>query len=157
MAVGSTLIFSPNAICRYFSYAGKPGSLKGCETLPVDVEEWLEWEASTLAIAEQSIAEAGKAGSAPSSEVLAAFQYLEERLTGQWLTNTVRGLGDDSLCVTQRSQFLSMWHERQQNDVEGHLQQYIHGGRLAYLYVMRCLLKMPTWRFTLEGPCTCSG
>lgn len=84
LTVGSSLIFGPNAICRYFSYKG---------TATVDsaaVEEWLEWEATALAQTEKAVAHVKKSGGVPPPQVLSPLQYLEDKLSGQWLVDGVR-------------------------------------------------------------------
>lgn len=90
LAAGGSRIFGANAICRYFSYKGKSSSPKGKSADPGAVEEWLEWEAVTLAPAERLLAAAEQGGGAAPPEALAALKHLEGKMTGMWLIEGVR-------------------------------------------------------------------
>lgn len=54
------------------------------------VDEWVEWEAATLAPAERALAASKKADGAAPAEIVAALGYLDEKLTGTWLIEGVR-------------------------------------------------------------------
>jgi len=104
VSTGGSLVFGPNAVCRYFSYKGsRPPSPKETGADPAGaVEEWLDWEAEKLAPAERLLASSSAEGdrSLPL-EVLEALEHLEERVTGTWLLGGVRQSSalDDGLLV----------------------------------------------------------
>lgn len=85
VSAGSALVFGANAICRYFSYKGNPPSPAGASADARTVEEWIAWEAATLAPAERMLAASEEMGGSTPSETLAALKHLEEKLTGPWL------------------------------------------------------------------------
>lgn len=96
------MIFGSNAICRYFSYKGVSSSLKGVTAdLTGAVEEWLDWEAMTLAPAERLLATSKEAGGSAPAETLAALKHLEEKLTGKWLLDGVSRHDVDCPLVAQ--------------------------------------------------------
>lgn len=100
LAVGGSLIFGANAICRYFSYKGMPPS-RGANVDPSAVDGWVEWEAGTLSPVERMLASAKEANGAAPAETLAALKHLEEALTGDWLVEGVRPYaeGKHALCA----------------------------------------------------------
>ncbi|CAN0391152.1 unnamed protein product, partial [Laminaria digitata] len=85
LAAGGSVIFGSNAICRYFSYKGTSSSTKGKGADLGAVEEWLEWEAVTLAPAERLLAASEQGGGSAPPEALAALKHLEGKMTGTWL------------------------------------------------------------------------
>lgn len=54
------------------------------------MEEWLEWEAVTLAPAERLLAAAEQGDGSAQPEALAALKHLEGKITGTWLIEGVR-------------------------------------------------------------------
>lgn len=90
VSAGGSVIFGSNAVCRYFSYKSVPSLQKGVAAgLTGAVEEWLHWEAVTLAPAERLLAESKAAGGSLPTETLEAMTHLEEKLTGTWLLEGV--------------------------------------------------------------------
>ena len=85
------MIFGSNAVCRYFSYKG--GSAPTTANLSDAAEEWLDWEAVTLAPAERLLAASREAGGPVPEETLAALKHLEDKLAGAWLLEGVRRRG----------------------------------------------------------------
>ena len=98
VSTGSSVIFGSNAVCRYFSYKGVPPSAKGVAADPNGaVEEWLDWEAVTLAPAERLLAASKEAGGSVPTETLEALKHLEQELTGTWLLEGVSRHDDHDL------------------------------------------------------------
>lgn len=89
LAVEGSLVFGANAICRYFSYKSTSCCDARDPKSAAAAEQWLEWEARVLASLEKTITQEKKGADLPP-EALAPFQYLEERLTTQWLLEGVR-------------------------------------------------------------------
>lgn len=83
------MIFGSNAVCRYFYYKGVSSSPKGAGDRTGAVEEWLDWEAVTLAPAERLLAASSEAGGSVPTEALEALKHLEEKLTETWLLEGV--------------------------------------------------------------------
>lgn len=91
VSTGGSLIFGSNPICRYFFYKGVPFPKGSTAELDGAVEEWLDWEAMTLAPAESLLAASLQAGGPVPAETLAALEHLEKKLTGKWLLRSVSG------------------------------------------------------------------
>eukprot|EP00752_Nemacystus_decipiens_P016540 g14783.t1 len=86
VSTGGSVIFGSNAVCRFFSYKGVSSSPKGvCADVTGAVEEWLDWEAMTLAPAERLLAASKEAGGSVPTETVEAMKHLEQKLSGTWL------------------------------------------------------------------------
>lgn len=90
VAIEDSVVFGSNAVCRYFSYKGVSAPKGSTVELSEAVEEWLDWEAVTLAPAERLLAASKEAGGPVPKEPLAALEHLEEKLIGTWLLEGVR-------------------------------------------------------------------
>lgn len=112
LAVGGSVIFGANAICRYFSYKGTPPSPRGANVDPSAVDGWVEWEAGTLSPVERMLASAKEANGATPAETLAALKHLDETLTGDWLVEGVRrpyAEGQHALCAAVVGCVRGLW------------------------------------------------
>lgn len=101
VSTGGSVIFGSNAVCRYFSYKGVSRSPKGvaADLSGTTVEEWLDWEAVTLAPAERLLASSKEAGGSVPTETLEALKHLEQKLTGSWLLEGVSRLDNHDLLL----------------------------------------------------------
>lgn len=90
VSIEDSVVFGSNAVCRYFSYKGVSAPKGATADLSEAVEEWLDWEAATLAPAERLLAASKEEGGPVPNEALEALKHLEEKLTGTWLLEGVR-------------------------------------------------------------------
>ncbi|CAM9949316.1 unnamed protein product, partial [Hapterophycus canaliculatus] len=127
ISTGGSLIFGANPVCRYLCYKGVPSPKVSVAELDGAVEDWLDWEAVTLAPSERLLAASLRAGGPVPAETLDALEHVENKLTGTWLVQSdAPSLADIVVGITAKTMMASL----EDNDNEAassfpKVQQYV--------------------------------